>query len=312
MAKRGSRELAAALRRAGSAAALARELGVAPSTVRRWKVRLPAARLDQVAAWTSAARATPRARAPGARELAVELRKAGSPKALAARLGVTAGTVRRWAAKGLTDRGRAALAELRSFERAEVPEKKAAQAERAKFLDLLEAAGRKVELPTMPTTEGVREGYVTKGYRWTQAYERQLTYDLVDKAATALVKSSQSKKASGEYWQIFAKVIQFDPTKRQEKLYGYMRGVVQLTPGDAGDYVVFTEVVTPRNRDFSRTLEKFKGILLDIIDAGFMAYLVGTTLFNYDLRTVEERKQWSTKTRKARRKKKPKTASKKS
>lgn len=309
MAPKRTSTFAAAVRLAGSVRALARSLGLAESSVRRWKTKLPESRRDELAAWVDRTREarveTTRPKRASKRDLERELRSVkGNATALAKKLGVAPSTVRKWLKDGLTEWGREKILALRQYSVAVKAEEAAGKREKERFQALLDAAEKKTPLPIMPTTEGAREGYTTKGYRWTQSWERELSISLVEDVRHWAERLTRRKQSGEQWWQFFATLVQFDPTGQQSKPYGYMRGIIQVNPKVMAEYVLVNEVVTPRSKNFSKSLESFEEKLLDVLDAGFRALLIGTTLFNYHLRTPEEKKQWRTETRRVRGRKK--------
>ena len=119
---------------------------------------------------------------------------------------------------------------------------------------------------------------------------------MVDEALNWM--ASLERKGPFEYWQAIAEIVQFDPTSGKNTPFGYKQGILQVNPKSMGDYVVASKIATTRS-DFDSVSVQLGEKLYETLDE-FYVFMTGLTVYNYNLRTEEERRQWETAQRKKR------------
>lgn len=162
---------------------------------------------------------------------------------------------------------------------------------------LMALAREKVSLPWAKTSEGKREGTRTSGYRWTLGIRRNLTLDLIDQIEVWAL----GKRRRFPEWQLVVSTCQFS---FDENFAGYERSTVQLEKTEAARaFVQDSEVVSPRMKRKADALAEVRGQLEDAVETmGLTVFVHSATLYNYRMRTEEERRAFETQARYQRKK----------
>lgn len=245
--------------------------------------------------------------ASASRDLQRAIARAGSAAGLARLLGVRPETVRGWVRRGITSRGKALLAGLGERRRAQAAAEKS---RRQIFDELMKASGEVGLLPVARSKQGLRAGPRTSGYQWTQAVGKMLTQELIRELDAWLT----SKRRHFPLFQ--AVVVASEYRKESFKGYKTVRSPLEGRAG-AGDFAIEEQIATRRSTKLTEVRDELIGKLEDAIDEDSLMYVHAVTLFNYRLRTEEERKAWESGKRWNRKKKasrkqktsKPKTTS---
>jgi hypothetical protein len=215
--------------------------------------------------------------------------QAGSAAALARQLGVAPTTVQRALKSGIISPHLAGLLVANEHDI------QAARRERAKFRELLSLAEKRGKVPWVVTERGKREGPYTRGLYWHLNVRRELTAQTIGTITNWLARLN----GTHHHWQALATIVQFDPSGGRRSPAGYKQTVVQLNPAVMGDYVVVSELITPRTSQagaIAGIAHKLEAQLEE-----FYTFLVGVRAWNHDLKTDEERKHYQTTQRKKRR-----------
>lgn len=241
---------------------------------------------------------------------------AGGMRALAARLGVSPSTINRWRTKGLTKVGRAKL-EVYKKQRSEVRRTKREQ--RKAFEELMSLASKesvpeRKRLPVGRTREGPRRGPLTQGFRYTRAWNRVLTEDLV----SDIIAWMHGVQKRFPIWQAVTVVSQYGKGEHR----GYKSVHFQLPHPEVGDFTISAQIATKKStvrEDVISSMEtKLEEMVEDTVrgddygeedeedegdeEGSLQVYVHSTTVFNYRMRTDRERQQFETRKRNERRK----------
>ena len=341
----GSHELARALKLAGSQAELARQVGVSPSTVRRWKAQgVPQDRLEQLRVLSVIHAQAPRPkRSETPRELLRRaLKRAATPATLARAIGMSASSVRAWVKKGAAST--VGAERLKRYLAVQKADQQAARAESKKLEELMGFFGdtiaemrahidnlrRGIELTSDPKAkkelrkkldalrarlnhftftpgEGVRGGEYTQGWQYRKSWNRELTPLLIQRIGEWV----RGLKRRYKYWQAVVKMLHFKPEEAAEFKRSGPNVWIQVNPDDQSDVLVHAVMTTERRGSRSTLAGELTGMLEDVLEEGFYAYIVGISVNNYRMRTEKERKQW-VRTRKFREQSKRKQSNRKS
>lgn len=303
--------LTAALDRAGSVKALAQALGVTPSTIRRWKssAGVPVPQHGKLESYLEGTLQAPAPPAPVALEGAGEapapqptpprpprlktpwqllkaaLKKVKSAARLAAELGLTPATVQRWARRKKPSRK--GLVQINAFLLKEEVYESDVERERARLKELLGFAGELDKLPDHLNDDGPRNGPRTEGWRYSKHWKRELTTEFINQAERWVLGLKRRHK----FWQAIVRMLHFDPKHESEFKRSGDNVPIQLGP-NINDYLVDATLTTIRVGSAQKLAGELRGTLEDVIEQGFYAYVVGITVFNYRLRTEEERLIW--------------------
>lgn len=237
------------------------------------------------------------------RELTAALKAAGSGRALAALLGVSPSTIYRWKRDGVPKRGEA-REKLAAYKAERKRAKQLQREERQTFELLMKEAGELERLPKGRTQTRKREGPRTDGMRFTLGINRMLTAAVLERVRLW----GQSIRGRRPVWQGQAITTQYAlPTVQGEpgsfRGYQTVGSIEQMSTPGAGDFAVGLVNATPRRGSRSAALKALLELLQDIAgDGTLIAYIHSVTLFNYTIRSEQERKQWQTKQRQSRRK----------
>src|SRR3972149_2244165 len=129
----------------------------------------------------------PITRPPSEIERAVAL--VGSIRGLSRRLHVPASTVRAWVRKGEPSAAGALLV-ARFLGDRQLEERRRVQ-EREAFEAMMEMADATFRLPVGRTSEGIRSGRNTQGYRWLLRLEGYLTLSMMDEIAAWVMSKAR-------------------------------------------------------------------------------------------------------------------------
>lgn len=302
MAKKVSRELSRALKLAGGQKALAERLGVSPSTVRRWALKgVPQSRQEQLSGMVVLLGQRPKVKTSQRPQelLKKALRKAQNATELALELGVSLSTVRRWVKKKPSDAG---VLKLQRFLETQQAYQVAVKAERERLKELLGFAGKIDKIPHHETGGGSRSGERTQGWRYSKRWGRELTSGFIQ----VLERWVRSLKRHYRYWQAVVRMLHFEPTGSRE--FKRSGPNVWMQVGKQDDFLVDATMTTIRVGSRENLIGELRGMLEEVLEQGFYAYIVGITVFNYRLRTEEERRIWirNKRFRQKAKKKKPK------
>lgn len=230
--------------------------------------------------------------------LASAIQRAGSVKALAKLIGVSASAVQGWQRRGVSARGKAALEGLKVARKATAV---AAKERKAIFDELLKLSGERGDLPDIRTSEGERNGPRTSGYYWTKRIAEMLTPGLVKEIAAWL--TSKRRRGDSPVFQAVAVVSEY--TKQDFRGYKTVMKPVEGRP-EAGDFAIEEQLPTAKNKSLAVVRDELLGKLEDFIDGDVLVLVHAVTLYNYRMRTEAQRMAWESGRRRKRWKKKQK------
>ena len=218
-------------------------------------------------------------------ELAAAILRAGSAAALGRLLGVRAETVRGWQRRGLTPGARKLLGELKERQKLHAAEEKG---KRQTFDLLFKLAGERGDYQKIKarTREGLRTGPRTSGYHWTLGVNEMLTRELIRRIDAWLT----SKRRRFSHFQAVAVATEY--TKQTFKGYKVVMKPVADQAEAAGDFAVSEQIATRRDTKLSTVRDELIAKLEESLEEGALVYIHEVTLFNYRLRTEEERLAW--------------------
>jgi hypothetical protein len=233
--------------------------------------------------------------------LGAAIARAGSAAGLGRLLGVRPETVRRWRRQGITAGGKKLLAGLEA-RRAEAAKEEANK--RQTFALLFKLAGERGDLRKTRSREGTRAGPRTSGYQWVWAVGQMLTHELIAELDAWMA----GKRKRFPMWQAVALATEYT----KQKFKGYKVVMKQVPDQEAsGDFAVEENIATRRDTSLTVVRGEMVGKLEEAIEEGALVYIHEIALFNYRLRTEEERLAWEAGKRSARRKAAKKTKTKK-
>ena len=307
--KKVPRELSRALKLAGTQRTLAELLGVSPSTIRRWALKgVPQEHQEQLSAVIS--ELSSRSRKKTSQRPQELLRKAlrrvkGSLAELARELRVSPSTVRRWVKTKPSDVG---AERLKIFLETQQIFQEAVKAERERLFELLGfhqrtierikeeikvASGDKKEelkkqLKRLVFKGGnkARNGERTQGWQYAEKWGRELTSLFIQ----SLERWVRGLKRRYRYWQAIVRMLHFEPTGSRE--FKRSGSNVWMQIGEQEDFLIDASITTIRVGSRENLIGELRGVLEDVLEQGFYAYIVGITVFNYRLRTEKERRLW--------------------
>lgn len=307
------RDLERALALAGSAGELGRQVLATPGQVLRWKAKgeVPEGYRGPLREYLVAAEAARSKLKSPKKELETAIRLAGGVEAFMVRFGIRQKrTVKRWLEQGPSRKGMALLIgyhQLRQSERLV----KVAGDER---LDLLLGFMTKEdeELLNVKSSSARREGDLTEGWRWTKRWRRTLTQSLIDEVF-AWCATRKKGHPRWDYWHGAMLSIQFDPEGRQgpvglsgpdglkRKTDYVILGVRQVegvsydkakeTQEKIRDFLIPLRHGTYRKTTALGVAEHMRELLTQVMESGNYAHVVSTTLYNYRVRSDEERRK---------------------
>jgi hypothetical protein len=155
-----------------------------------------------------------------------------------------------------------------------------------KTFDLLfKLAGERGDLKRGRSREGTRAGPRTSGYQWVRAVGAMLTYDMIAEIDAWVV----SKRRRFPFFQASALVTEYT----KQKFKGY-KVVMKQVPGEeaSGDFAVEEVIATSRSAKLYDVRGQLAAKFEDALEEGALVYVHETTLFNYRLRSEEERLAW--------------------
>jgi hypothetical protein len=152
---------------------------------------------------------------------------------------------------------------------------------------LLGFAGKLDKVPDFKTESLARSGERTQGWRYSKRWGRELTLALV----AEIERWVNGLKPRYSYWQGIVRMLHFHPDAESEFKRSGPNVVLQLG-SEINDYLVDATMTTVRVRSRQLLGAELRGMLEEAIEQGFYAYIIGTTVFNYRLRTEQERLIW--------------------
>ncbi len=219
-------------------------------------------------------------------------REAGGAAALSRLLEVSPSALRRWKAGALTadawtlvEHGREEMRRRRGEARDEL----------RTFRELLEAGAgpdvpEKKRIKLGRTGNAPRGGPLTRGHRWTRGWNRMLSAELV--GLFRAWASGVPKRFP--LWQAVAGVAQHGPGDHR----GYRTVMFQVQSSDgkphpeAGEFTLDAQLPSRRSTSKQEVIDALAEILTGALaDPRVKTFVKFTTLFNYRMRTAEERRQ---------------------
>lgn len=291
------RELTLAIQQAGSIKAAAKGMGVAPSTVSRWRKKgVPKNQRDRLAFFRQAqkeARAAEK-KDTSARDLRRMLKRAGSIKELARQLGYSPGTVGRWLRKGIPKTGtaRQMIAMVRE-QRAEKRVERAKETKRLKQLRRMAEKKMRAEgRPFAPvkTFEKPMDGARAVGLQWQWAIQRELTEETIND----IEAWARKHKKRYPLWQMNFRLAMYAPGSGGADFVFPKSGApiaVMVDAPDKRDFIAEHSMSGPRNRNLNVVITYLREQLQQMVLGSGTVFVLTVGLWNYRLRTEEERKQ---------------------
>lgn len=234
--------------------------------------------------------------------LARAIALAGSPAALAALIGVRPATVRSWVKKGITPGGSRLLEQLRERLKLQEAEERG---KRQTFDLLFKLAGERGDLRKGRSREGVRAGPRTSGYQWVMAVNEMASIFTIERIDAWIM----SQRRRFPLFQAVAVATEYT----KQKFKGY-KTVMHQVPNveESGDFAVEEQIATKRSTSLTEVRDELVSKLEDALEEGALVYIHEVTLFNYRMRTEEERMAWESGKRQARKKRAKRRAKKQS
>jgi hypothetical protein len=215
--------------------------------------------------------------------------------------------------RGMRAAEMAILDELAAVKRALKQRREAARRLRSKLL-----------LPQERTTSGVHAGPLTVGYRWSRAWELLIRgeRDLLQVRHWFESRSLPRGQVRQRFWRAVIQVAVIDPTGTGEKKpFGYGQGMVQaqLKKGEKRENLYFRTLTSHRRTRKEQVIEEVferplvegeaseHGALVEVAEH-FTVVVQSTTMWNYRHRTEEERRTWESYQRTLKAKKKVRKA----
>ena len=240
------------------------------------------------------------------RELERAIKRAGSVKALAGELGLSASTVSRWRRKGVPRRGlgRELLKNWQKRQRRFAREKTAYL---RKFREMQIEATVQGRWPARARTRKVLvSGPVAEGEKYILGLNAMIT----PKVLKRIEAWAKKLKGNRPFWQARSRTSQYaipeGPDAFTEfKGYQTVRTVEQMSMPESGDFGVDILLATHKTSKKNVAVKRLISDLSDLLQyPPYLAYVHSVELWNYKRRTEQERKAWQTKERYKRRHKK--------
>lgn len=222
------------------------------------------------------------------RALERAVKRAGTKRELARELGVHPSTIRRWEDGGVSDEGLKRIATLNT-QRGE--ERERGRVERAQFLEFMKVSGELGMLPDIRSSEGVRAGSKTSGRYWT----RRIGLMKGPAAVAAIERAFANVRRSFPVWQAVLTVSMY--TKSKHKGYKTVYHQFKEAPEASGDFAIESEFTTSRTKSLAEAKDS---ILSQLEDQEGLVFVHALTIYNYRMRSEEERRAWNTQERRKR------------
>lgn len=222
------------------------------------------------------------------RALERAVKRAGTKRELARELGVHPSTIRRWEDDGVSDEGAKRLATLNT-QRGE--ERERGRIERAQFLEFMKVSGELGMLPEIRSSEGTRAGSKTSGRYWT----RRIGLMKGPAAVAAIERAFAQVRRSFPLWQAVLTVSMY--TKSKHKGYKTIYHQFKEAPDASGDFAIQSEFTTSRTTSLAEARDS---ILSQLESQEGLVFVHAITIYNYRMRSEEERRAWNTQERRKR------------
>lgn len=230
----------------------------------------------------------------------------GSPSLVGDLLGVSASTVQRWLKTGVPAARRGAPDYVRRvLDLFEVARKSLEEAQT--FAELMKLAGEVNELPHVTSGGRAYSGKAVDGWQWTRRVERQLSEEVISDMAR--FGNSRRGRAAWKYWMVVVMTSQYALTSRKDfgaasRADNYKTVSIQLAHVKSGDFVAGRAEPTGRHESKESAVNEMVELFGEmLVDAELRVFVHGVTVYNYRLRSPEERRAIETAGRKERRKK---------
>jgi transcriptional regulator with XRE-family HTH domain len=273
-------KLESAIRVAGSGAALARALGVSPSTIYRWKKRGIPKRSQGARLLADWEKSTTKVQTP----LLDRALKKRSAVQLAKEAGVSVSTVRRWRREGVP---RKRLDLLEKWESSRKKEARGAREDLKRLKELRELAENTYEFAPVKTRTEKIDGRIAIGIRYEKAWKRELKAPMIEQVRKWVVKHVQKFS----HWLLRARLAQFS----REEDFGMPRSgdsiEVYLDDPDRNYFQAEVLVPSPRFEEAVQAAQYMMKELDGMLRKEATIFLLSTELDNYRFRTPEEKRK---------------------
>ena len=238
------------------------------------------------------------------RDLNALLKQAGSVTELARRIGMAPSTVKRWFAPG-GKVSKAAEAKLAAFRSEHKARRARARVEEQEFKDALQEAKQDARWPKYRSGQGERRGPTSVGYKWTRLVKRELSSEVMFEIAMW----ARTLKQRFPLWQIALATSQLvagpqvpfaqSPATKTGRVYPSVVYAQGRTPRLSPDrFAIEAPIVTPRSTKRMELLASLERMVTERVADGNIRIFVHTvTVYNYRLRTEEERRKWQSRQR---------------
>ena len=232
----------------------------------------------------------------------------GSVRALAKQLGIHPSTIYRWRKRGVPKKG-TGRQKLTAFKEHRKKERTLARDKRQALAEMLKEARKQGLIPKRySSSKGPRVGAQTVGYRWTYGVGQWASRQLLASLQGLVAKV----RGARQYWQVVLQVSQYG----QGALYGDTAsagrystvnfsglGQSKAMRDDMGKTLVEASASSPRLRG-KRSLSPALAELFEEVSPDsdrIETYVHALTVYNYNLRTAEQRRDYETNQRRERR-----------
>lgn len=290
------RELTLAIKAAGSVKAAAMGMGVTASTVSRWRKKgVPEQQRDRLAFFRTSQKAEREASRPdtSGRDLKRMLKAAKTIKELARQLGYSPSTVSRWLKKGLPrahSKAREVIAMVREA-RATRREEQTAEVKRLKELRKLAARVRRSEgrpLPPVKSHAAQLDGPRAHGVTYTKAINSMLS----EGALEDIERWARTHRRRWPYWQLTVNTTMYSKNQEFSFPKSGARVDVMVATDDRNAFVAEQAVAGPRNKDMGKVIDYVRAALEEMSgNTANTVFVLTASLWNYRLRTPDERKK---------------------
>lgn len=231
------------------------------------------------------------------RELEQAIKSAGSIKAAAHELEVSASTVRRWRRDGVPRKGDARIKIARYKDRRKTGRSRAAS-ELKKLKQLLREAREIAGDAIAPVRSYDRkmDGRRAAGYQWVKAWNRELTLDLIDDV-------EKWTRGHRKRWPIWLAKFRFAQFSAEENFaFPTSARTVEVMVDDPARNSFMAEQIVPSPYFKSRKglLDFMRDTLEDMVATGSTIFMLTSELYNYRWRTEQERRTRETEYRRKR------------
>lgn len=221
------------------------------------------------------------------RELTQAVKSAGSVKAAAQAVGVSAATFRRWQKSGMPKRGDS-RAKLLAFKERRKRARKQASEELKKLKELLKEARKLAADVIAPvrTYSKKMDGPRAVGYQWVKAWQRELSLDLVDEVI-AWTKNHHRRWST---WNMRFRFAQFSYDENFAEPGSNRTIEVMVQDPDRNSFMAEQMVPTPRFSNMAKLLDFVRETLESMIESGSTIFMLTSELYNYRFKTAAEKR----------------------